>query len=70
MANDEERRFRLRPRKPVARTKRIALAGPLIALIWHSKSLERDPMLPADHTGISGGIGGYIWAYNSPRNRA
>jgi hypothetical protein len=36
VANDEERRFRLRPRKPVARTERIALGGPLIALNWHS----------------------------------
>jgi hypothetical protein len=41
VANDEERRFRLRPRKPVARTERIALASAYKAVMHYARMTSR-----------------------------
>ena len=41
MANDEERRFRLRPRKPVARTERIALASAYKTIMHYARMTSR-----------------------------
>lgn len=41
MANDEERRFRLRPRKPVARTERIALASAYKTIMHYAGMTSR-----------------------------
>ena len=37
MASDEERRFRLRPRKPAARTERIALASAYKTIMHYAR---------------------------------
>ena len=41
MANDEERRFRLRPRKPAARTERIALASAYKTIMHYARMTSR-----------------------------
>jgi len=41
VANDEERRFRLRPRKPAARTERIALASAYKIIMHYSRMTSR-----------------------------
>ena len=41
MANDEERQFRLRPRKPAARTERIALASAYKTIMHYAPMTSR-----------------------------
>jgi type IV secretory pathway VirD2 relaxase len=41
VANDEERRFRLRPRKPAARTERIALASAYKTIMHYARMTSR-----------------------------
>jgi type IV secretory pathway VirD2 relaxase len=49
VANDEERQFRLRPRKPAARTERIALASAYKAIMHYARMTSR--LRPADGLG-------------------
>ena len=41
MANDEERQFRLRPRKPAARTERVALASAYKTIMHYARMTSR-----------------------------